>query len=367
MGLPRLVLEASVILMRKLRRFREPKTPPSIFVFRSNDLGDLIVTTPLFQALREALPDAYIAAGVGSWAKDILKGNPYISEIIECNAPWLNHQSGPKGLIRPLKFIFTSPEVARLREREFDIGIDVAGSTFGSMLFIGLGIPVRLGRKGYGGGYTGSTAYIDATREMSVAENAIEFAGLLKANSGDQIDSRPQLFLDPDEIEVAERAWQQIEEECGSRKPRIIIAPWAGVPSKQWPIERYAALLASLSKDANGCVIGASEDAESGERLVRGFGGWRNRCGKDNFRRSMALVSAAQLVICNASAAMHIAAAFNKPCVVILTRAFNPREHAALWEQRGVHHQMFPRSDEENVPTAEVEALARQLLNSIQD
>ncbi len=35
-----------------------PASPRSIFVLRNNDLGDLLVVTPLFEALRRRIPEA---------------------------------------------------------------------------------------------------------------------------------------------------------------------------------------------------------------------------------------------------------------------------------------------------------------------
>ncbi len=152
MGIKRDLLEAGVTTMRLIRRFPKAKRPLSIFVLRNNDLGDLVVVTPLFKALRMAFPDAYIVAGVCSWSKDILKNNPYISEVVDCNAPWHNHRAPHKSLTKALKYIFGSPEVTRLRSYKFHVGIDVLGSPFGSMLLMHLNIPIRLGRKGYAGG-----------------------------------------------------------------------------------------------------------------------------------------------------------------------------------------------------------------------
>jgi heptosyltransferase-2 len=75
--------------MRKVSRFPEARKLRSILVLRNNDLGDLVVVTPLFQALRAALPDARIVVAVAPSAKHILKNNPYISEVVECNDPGL--------------------------------------------------------------------------------------------------------------------------------------------------------------------------------------------------------------------------------------------------------------------------------------
>jgi ADP-heptose:LPS heptosyltransferase len=365
MGIRRSILEACVTTMRKVYRYRKAKEPLSILVLRNNDLGDLVIITPLFQALRRAFPDSHIAAGVGSWSKDILKNNPYISEVIDCNAPWHNHCTGRKSLLKALRYIFMSREVARLRAKQFDVGIDVLGSPFGSMLFIHLRIPIRLGRKGYAGGHTGSTAYLDAGKTLSVAKSASEFVGLLKSGVEVDLGSKPQLFLDAHEIEEAERVWLEIEATGGSGNPRIVVAPGAGAPEKQWPVENFAELAGRLSEQTCGCVIGSQADWPLGEEIARELGGWSNRCGKVSLRQSMALISLADLVICHGSFAMHLAAAFEKRCVLILTRLQDPKSHAELWEVDGVHYQLFPRDDEQHVRVADVESQARLLLGCL--
>lgn len=365
MGIRRSILEACVTAMRVVYPFRKAKEPLSILVLRNNDLGDLVVVTPLFQALRKAFPDAHIAAGVGSWSKDILKNNPYVSEVIDCNAPWHNHCTGRKSLLKALIYIFLSREAAQLRARKFDVGIDVLGSPFGSMLFIHLRIPIRLGRKGYAGGYTGSTSYLDAGKTVSVARGASEFVGLLKSDAEVDFGSKPQLFLEASEIEEAERVWLEIGATRGKGNPRIVVAPGAGTEDKQWPVEMFAELAGRLSSDSSGCVLGSQADFLLGERIARGLVTWSNRCGKVSIRQSMALVFLADLVICHSSFVMHLAAAFEKRCLVILTRVHDPEIHAELWEVKGVHQQMHPRAKEQHVRVADAEAMARQLLKPL--
>jgi ADP-heptose:LPS heptosyltransferase len=79
----------------------------------------------------------------------------------------------------------------------------------------------------------------------------------------------------------------------------------------------------------------------------------------------MALVSQADLVICPSTFMMHLASAFNKNCVLILTRALDPKVHGYFWEVEGLHHQLFPRDGEEHVKVADVENMARTLLKSL--
>src|SRR3954462_9423429 len=70
---------------------------PSIFVLRNNDIGDLLVTTPLFEALRRRFPASNIVAGVGRWNLETLSGNPHLSEVVEVNAPWNNKYVANQG------------------------------------------------------------------------------------------------------------------------------------------------------------------------------------------------------------------------------------------------------------------------------
>ena len=60
---------------------RRPK-PPKLLVVKLDHLGDVVTATPVFRALRQAYPEARIDALVGSWAKDLLSGNPHLDVIL---------------------------------------------------------------------------------------------------------------------------------------------------------------------------------------------------------------------------------------------------------------------------------------------
>ena len=69
------------------------KNKKKFFILRNNDLGDVLLTTPLLYALRENFKDSKIFIGIGEWAIPLLKNNPNIDGIIRCNAPWHNKQN----------------------------------------------------------------------------------------------------------------------------------------------------------------------------------------------------------------------------------------------------------------------------------
>src|SRR5581483_4062556 len=52
-----------------------------ILVVRRDNIGDLVCTTPLIAALRRARPEAFIAALVNSYNRDVLKGNTDVDRV----------------------------------------------------------------------------------------------------------------------------------------------------------------------------------------------------------------------------------------------------------------------------------------------
>ena len=52
-----------------------------ILIIRRDNIGDLICTTPLFEAIRRRYPDAYLAALVNSYNAPAIEGNPHLDAI----------------------------------------------------------------------------------------------------------------------------------------------------------------------------------------------------------------------------------------------------------------------------------------------
>src|ERR1017187_5920456 len=53
-----------------------------IVVFRTDHIGDLIVSTPFLRALRHAAPQAHFTAVVPPAAREVLVGNPHLDDIL---------------------------------------------------------------------------------------------------------------------------------------------------------------------------------------------------------------------------------------------------------------------------------------------
>ncbi len=309
-----------------------PANPRSIFVLRNNDLGDVLVITPLFEALRKRFPGARLVAGVGSWSAPLLEDNPYVSEIVPVNAPWHNKVITPNGRQAAFQYIYASAEARALSRRRFDIGIDVLGSPWGSLLLMRCGIPYRLGVQGYAGGHSATQQSVLFNSREQVGRAALRFAELLGATSLPH--NQPQIFLSPEEQETAERRWHQLGLPIPNLATRIVVAPGGGFPEKCWPRSHWAELLHLLGDEIT-CsllVVGSQADQRAGAELAQAHPLVRSLCGQTSLRETCALVARADLVICNSSFLMHVAAALGKPAVVILGGWFpSATDHEVQW------------------------------------
>jgi len=317
---------------------KQPENPSAIFVLRNNDIGDLLIITPLFEALKRLFPRAQIIAGIGSWNQDVLRNNPWVDRVLQINAPWHNKQickyphNSPRGFVKSLNYILTSDEGRQLKSLHCDIGIDILGSPEGSLLMIRAGIPWRLGVNGYAGGYSACQQNIMFDENIQVGRAALRFAECLGA--ANLPESRPQLFLAESEKEQAVKAWNGLGRQNAAPLKRILIAPGGGFVEKCWPREDYQKLVAELARRSNTriAIVGGQSDYELGEFVKGASAQVTNLCGKTSLRETFALVWAADGIICNGSMILHTAAAFDKPTVVVLGKAFDSaQKHKRLW------------------------------------
>ncbi|HEY8966461.1 MAG TPA: glycosyltransferase family 9 protein [Candidatus Methylacidiphilales bacterium] len=339
----------------------EPASAPrKIFVHRCNDLGDLLVVTPLFEALRRLHPQAEIVAGVGPWAAPLLEGNPHVDRVELLRTPWHNKAVPDPGILGKLAYLRDSADLRRVRAERYDLGIDVTGSFYGALFLIRAGIPRRVGVEGYAGGDGGYTEAIAYDPALHVGAAALRLAGRLGLPESAFPENCPRLFPTGAECAAAEASWKE-----GGAGPRIVLAPGAGFPAKAWPVENYRELAALLAAEgANLAVVGGPGDAEEGSRIALAAAGrGRNLAGTLSLRGTAALVAGADFVFCNSSMAMHAAAAFGKPAFVLLGPIYpSARAHMAQWGYPGLSHVMG-REDGGPLPTArEVHARYRDLV-----
>src|ERR1700690_1448008 len=106
-----------ILLLKTIKAFIRPYSVPvsldgvkRILVMDFAYLGDMVMTSPVYRALKEHFPDASVEALVFPLSKEGLTMNPYVDEV----------DVHPAGAYK-----FGLKIISKLRKRNYDLGIQV--------------------------------------------------------------------------------------------------------------------------------------------------------------------------------------------------------------------------------------------------
>jgi len=276
---------------------------PRILIVRLSAIGDVLHGLPVLFALREALPQAYLAWVVEGRTSELLRDHPALDEIISVSRGWLKKPGAVWNLRR------------RLRELRFDIAIDLQGLTKSAAAAWLSGAPRRIGFAGQDGReisrwFNNELVLPSGTH---VVERNLE---LLRALA---IEPRKVVFGLHGERSARDAARSMLE---GARLDGrfVLINPGAGWPSKLWPSERYAAVAHELGKRhaISSLVVWAGEQERRwAQQIVAGSGGFARLAPATSLSELAALAERAALFLGSDTGPMHLAAAVGTPCVAL--------------------------------------------------
>lgn len=299
----------------------EPLPAPfeRILIVKPSSLGDIVHALPVLHGLRTRYPAARIDWLINAPFAPLLADHPEIDELV------LFDRRRYGRLIR-------SPAVTKaflgfvreLRGRRYDLVVDLQGLFRTGFLSWASGAAVRVGfREAREGAWV---FYSHRMPPLSADAHAVDrnycMAGLLGFAD---VPIAFRLALAAREVEDI-RSWLR-EAGLHAGERLIAIAPGARWQTKVWPAERFAETIDALqaSGGMRCALIGSTGEVDLCHRIAATCESAPiNLAGRTNVRRLAALVAAADCILCHDSAAVHLAAALNRP-LVCLTGPTNPR------------------------------------------
>ena len=273
-----------------------------ILVSRTDGLGDLLLTTPLFFELRKGYPSAHISALVSSYAAGLLHNNPAVNEIIV-------YEKGGHGAL-----------LKKLKADKYDTVIAVYPRPALAWLFMRAGIPLRYGTSSrwYSFMYNRRVKMSRKKSEKHEADYNIMTAGDLL---GPAKAVKEYFYMTPEE----KQAGRDYVNKKGIRDDFFIVHP--GSKGSAWNLSelKYGELAACLI-GAGYKVLLTGGPSEKG-LLRRVAASVSNREGlfimdeTMGLREFAAVIAQAKAVISCSTGPMHIAAALG-----VRTMSFFPHD-----------------------------------------
>ncbi len=330
-----------------------------ILILRLRSLGDLVLETAAIAALKAWRSDLNISVLVDPRFAAALEGNPAIDELIYS-----------RGL---------AASALDLRRREFPIIFNQHGGPRSALLTGASGARWRVGWKGYQYSFAYNVPVPDA----------LEFYGRAGVHSVEHRLSQfywtglPRGPIPPTQVFVQDDARISLQSKFTKQgiamkpeEPYAVLQPGARLGGMRWPVGKFAELAAWLrSKYGIASVVNCGmQDSEIAADVRQHMQGSFVPQGL-SLRELIALIGGAQLFVGNDSGPAHVAAALQRPTVVIFSltdpKQWGPLHSRARIVSTGASFK-HPRGDKalimaqprtiEDISTAEISEACAQLL-----
>ena len=298
--------------------------PRGILLVRTDRIGELLLTTPAFGAVRESFPGAKITLLVKPSSSPVVEGNPCVDSIVRLDP-------GPDldSIAKRLRFI------RFLGGSGFDMVIIFNPSKFFNVAVFLAGIPVRVGydRKL---GFLLTNAIED--KKYLCEKHEVEYnLDLAKAARAGILNKKLCFPL----AETDERAAAEILAQSGIAGGAFVaVHPGTSNPEKLWPAERFARVCDKMI-DAFGIkavlVGGEDERGAAGEVKAKMRNAATDLTGRLALKEFGALLKRSALLISCDSGPVHIASAVGTPVVALFGEA-RPGGSSKRWGPYGEGH-----------------------------
>ncbi len=301
----------------------DPGALRRVLLARVDNLGDVLLTTPAFRAVRQALPWAHLVLLAGPAGCEAGRLNPDIDETILYHAPNEDvYFSLPQDPEREMAAI------GALKECNFDAAIIFTSYKQSALPVAYLcylaGIPLRAAGSFEGSGslLTHRHRYEETVPIKHETLRGLELTEFLGFPSVE-----PEMVLVPRE-EDEEGATRLLEQHGIERF--VVVHPGSSASSRTYPAERYTSVVEELAgKGGLPVLVTGGPGEEDLSRRVAGSVGVPLG-GETSFGEFAALVGRATVVVTNNTGTTHVASALKTPVVTVFAGT-NPPEQWGPW------------------------------------
>lgn len=273
-----------------------------ILIIKPSAIGDVVHTLPILKLVRQRWPAAKISWLVTPQCAGLIDGHPLLNDLILFDRRRFAGAWKSVASFRELKAFTRS-----LRERAFDLVLDLQGLFRSGWLAAKTRAPVRVGFAN--AREMAPLFYTHRVPIETMEQHAIE--RYLKLSRFIGCDTEPVEF----DFATTEADRASVRTLLSETDRYAVLLPGTNWQTKRWPVERFAALVEPLRErfGLHSVLAGGGDAAAMAPQFPQAI----NLAGKTSLRQLCALLESASLVIANDSGPMHIACALGRPLVTL--------------------------------------------------
>ncbi|NSX02678.1 glycosyltransferase family 9 protein [Cupriavidus gilardii] len=360
-----------------------------ILCVRLDNMGDVLMTTPAMQALKDSDPSRHLTLLTSSGAAALASHLPMIDTVLTFDAPWVKGTGkgcGNGGGNRTGSSVL--PWAQRLQAARFDAAVIFTvysqNPLPAALLCTMAGIPLRLAHCRENP-YELLSDWVPETEPQTQVRHETQRQLDLVATVGAvPADTRLRFRVQPHDRRAVQRLlqrWQgEGERESAGPGRCVVMHPGATAESRRWPAPRFAEVARTLAEQDGALVLltGGVSEQPLVDSVCRAAGHPRviGIAGELTLGQMGALIEHADLLVSNNSGPVHLSAALGTP-VVDLYALTNPQHtpwqvpHRTLYADvpcRYCYKSVCPQQHHRclnDVGVPDVVAAARELLAGV--
>jgi heptosyltransferase-2 len=282
--------------------------------------GDVVLATAIIEKLRQHYPDAQIDFLLRKGNENLLENVPYLTNVLV----WNKKRHKKRNLLRI---------ALQVRKEGYTHVINAHRFATSGMVTFTSKAKYKAGfdKNPFSFCYTHKVAHIISEPYSPNVVHEVMRNQMLIADLTDNTPAMPRLYPSAADREFIGQYQEQ---------PYICIAPSSVWFTKQFPVEKWVALINLLPHQYTIYLLGGPGDAPLADRILKQtiHKGVQNLGGKLSYLQSAALMQGAVMNYANDSAPLHFASAMNAPltavfCSTVPSFGFGPlRDNARIVE-----------------------------------
>jgi heptosyltransferase-2 len=334
------------------------RTFEKILIIRQhNQMGDMILAIPAFRAVRNAYPGTKIGVISSSLNRDVLLNNPYLDRL------FLYDKRNPLSLVRL---------IGDLRREKYNLVVvlhTVSFSFTSVALAVLSGAEIRVGSTSrelgdrLTGSYLNLTLPLPSDQELERMNESEHNLYPLSAIGVGTADLAPVIVPTEESSRWAEKFDLERWDRDGVR---LVVHPGAGKAENIWPPQCHAQVVNELNRGrrVNVVVVEGPRDAAAVSAFVDACDLVPTVVRKRNIGEVAALMRRADLVICNDTGVMHVAASVGAMTLAVFGPT-NPERWAPRAEN--LHVVRAPDGNLAALSPERVAQVAAEILDAVQN
>ena len=284
----------------------DPARLKRILITRLDRLGDVILSSPVFSAVKQRFPSSHVTVLVLKETEAVVRGNPWVNQVLV-----YDKRGSHQGWLETIRF------ARRLKAEKFDVAVHLHPTNRAHVISYFARIPIRIGyrRKNH---YL-LTHAIEEKKWQGAKHEAEYNFDLLRS-----IDVKaPSVFKLHMPLRTVSEGPLRNLLPSENQGRYAVFHPSASSSSKMWSPERFGSLADFVARTHRllPVIIGEGEGITDARKMEQSMRERRlNLAGKLNLEMLGWLLKGARILVSNDSGPVHMAAALGTPVISIFGR-----------------------------------------------